>query len=174
MSDVQNEVVPTVLTYGTHTFAIVDLPVASQFALMQSGLSHKLGNEVSAKVVAWTKKNTTDDGVAPDDAAVEAFKSEAFAAMVAAINDGTLGTRVGGPRGPKDTIGDKAVSLARDVVVAALASRGIKMTQKEIDSKADEYYAAKKDHFRALAEREMAKAAKVTDEALDALFAKSA
>ena len=125
MSEVMNGVL--VVTYGEYKIADFDaLPTASKLALAQSGLTHKLGNEVAASVSALIKKALVNASGDPkhepsrDDA--KAFRAantalvaqwtkeeadETFAEILA----GTIGTRAGGPRGPKL---DEFASLVRD------------------------------------------------------------
>ncbi len=81
-----------------------DVPEASRFALAQSGFTHKLGNEVASQItVAKAKRIKGSDGKDTTEPKYTADELEDMAntkreAMVDAILDGTLATRVGAPK----------------------------------------------------------------------------
>ncbi len=77
------------------------LPVQSIVSLMQRGINHVLGNEVASKVSTAKKATKGGDGADKDEpkhteADLEKIESDAFAAKVKAIYDGTLGVRPAG------------------------------------------------------------------------------
>lgn len=90
------------LKYGNITIDSADLPESTVNALMSRGFAHILGNEVASKVTAWKK---SEDGVNADADEVKAYTEAARNTMLQKLKDGTLGVRVGGPRGTAlDTI----------------------------------------------------------------------
>lgn len=108
------------IKYDTFTVDTDSLPEASIAALLHRGLTHYLGNEQSSKVTAFKKAN---EGAT--DAEVEAKASELRNAAFDALLNGTIGTRVGGPK-LKGI--DRLIHLvAVEQITALAASRGAKM-----------------------------------------------
>jgi hypothetical protein len=112
--------------FGVYKFAEgveIDLdaiPFETQVNLMKTTLRHKLGNEVDAAVIKIRQK---------DEKMGDEFKEEyepitlaKQQEMVKKILDGTLGIRVGGPRG--STIENIAWELAEKQAEASLAPKG--------------------------------------------------
>jgi len=111
------------VTYGDFTFDTDNAPEASVKALLSRGLTHLFGSEASSKLIGkiraaltaeWIKDQLPEVKVAKDapefdkqsvaawrDAnpdQVGIWAKEIEADFVKAITEGTLGTRVGGPR----------------------------------------------------------------------------
>lgn len=107
------------LVYGTATVEFDSLPAVSQRALAQRGLAHFLGNEQASKVAGhFEGKEPTDDEKA-------AYKAECVAKALQALIDGTVGTRIGTPRGTQiETIMRR---IAEAQVRAVLKGNGITM-----------------------------------------------
>jgi hypothetical protein len=173
----------TVLTYGPDVRFVAsylancvpaegDIPVATLYAFASKGLTHYLGNELAAKRTAFKKGFVEKEGREPEDSEVVAWEGPARAAMIELARTGEVGAGNRGPRGPQDPVGDLAESLARGEVVAAVEQRGLtkKLTKKNVDKMVEDYYNAKRDHFRAMAQKSLDRAAKVQDAALEALF----
>lgn len=189
--------VPEYYTYGdSYKVLRADLPESSNFNLGQTGTNHKMGNETAAKVTARIRttlaesrkvaaKEISQSDIAVYRAAniptVDAWTKEFRDEMWNDIVNGTLGTREGGPRGPVDPVGKLAMSLVESDVMTRLAGYNakqtangkptVKLTQKDLAEKCKTVYDANKDHWRAQAEKQMARAAKQQDAADDALFA---
>ena len=110
------------ITYGA--FVIPDayeLPMQSLVALVTSGLAHKLGNEVAAKVSGF--KSTADAaGVLPTDEQVASFKAAKQAEMFASLLSGEAMASARGPRGTAvETVMRK---IATDELVARFKALG--------------------------------------------------
>ena len=84
-------------TYGAFTIDTTTLPAKSLEALISRGITHYLGNEQASKVSTWVKTQS-DEGVTIAEDEKEAKKLELVTAAHAALLDGTIGTRVGGPK----------------------------------------------------------------------------
>lgn len=89
-----------VLSWGDYTIELGKLPHTTQHALMQSGFTHKLGNEVASAVATYRKGPTEkpEGWVEPNDAMIATFAHDKRNAMLAAMVAGTLGVRASGPR----------------------------------------------------------------------------
>lgn len=92
------------ITYGQFTLDLAQVPETSLLALVSSGLSHKMGNEVASKLAAFVKAQDAAGTPVSDEAKAEAkagFQSEMFSRIMA----GTIGVSTRAPAGPKpDTI----------------------------------------------------------------------
>jgi hypothetical protein len=102
------------LSYGEITIDSSTLPEVSVKALLQRGLAHYLGNEQASKVAGKFPAPTNGEAPASDEAKAQ-FKAECVAAAVKALAEGTVGTRVGGPRG-----------TAEDTIVRQLAEKEVR------------------------------------------------
>jgi len=96
------------------TRSIDTLPRRTVVALAQRGVNHLLGNEISSAITAFKKKNPN-----ATESDIEAKWTELTDAKIAAMDDGTLGTRVGGPkrRGIDAIEHDVAVEMAKAVYI---------------------------------------------------------
>ena len=82
--------------WGDQEIDPADIPTVNMFALVQQGLNHKRGNEVSAARVAWLK---SEEGQTASEADVTAWVAAKQAEMLDKILHGVLGVRVSsGPR----------------------------------------------------------------------------
>ena len=82
--------------WGDQEIDPVDIPTVNMFALVQQGLNHKRGNEVSAARVAWLK---SDEGKSATESDVTQWVAAKQAEMLDKILHGVLGVRVSaGPR----------------------------------------------------------------------------
>lgn len=129
------------LTYGD--FTVVDptvLPEASRTALMQYGLSHFLGNVQASKLVARIRgKEGMDNSEAGRDAVkawreanadkITAWTKEHLDEAIAELTNGTIGTRVGGPR--LDPVDKKFNSLVIAHITAQLKGVGRKLPKDD-------------------------------------------
>ena len=149
-----------VITYSDLTIDTATLPEASLVALLSRGLTHLLGNEISSKVHSWACGE--DQANSDDRATVKAWKeanAEAVSAKVkefqsatlAALAEGTIGTRTGGTS--IDPIERRAEVIARKEVVAILSNAGTKVPKGEQKVKMGEAEFTMAD----LIERRMAK-----------------
>ena len=135
------------ITYGTHTIPdVLALPRQSIAALAQSGLTHKLGNEVASAVTAWIKRQIRDAAGDPklevstdqvkawraaNEAAVATQSATEQAAAFAEILSGETTARSGGPKGPKLSEMELEVrSIATDEVAVKLIEFKILETNK--------------------------------------------
>lgn len=126
------------LVYGDTSLDFDALSDASRFALAQRGLTHVLGNEIASKVHSWAgqagQANSDDKATikAWKDANVAAITSktaELVADTIKALNDGTLGARVGGPRlTPIDTLRRQ---IAKGQIETILRANKIKVPTKD-------------------------------------------
>lgn len=87
------------IKYNDHVIDTDTLPAASIAAMIKRGLTHFLGNEQAAKVTNAKKKWAKDHAGAdmPEDE-IDAKRDEFVAAAVAALEAGTVGIGVRGPR----------------------------------------------------------------------------
>jgi hypothetical protein len=127
------------LTYGDNvTIDFGALPVTSQHALAQYGLSHFLGNVQAAKMVARIRRDGIGDTEATSDMVsawrkantetVSVWTKEHLDAALAELHDGTVGTgRVGGPR--KDPVETKLAALVLSDIRARLKGNGSLLKQ---------------------------------------------
>lgn len=87
------------IRYNDHVIDTDALPDASIAAMLKRGLTHFLGNEQAAKVTnakkAWAKAHGGAD--MPEDE-IDAKRDELVAAAIAALESGTVGVGVRGPR----------------------------------------------------------------------------
>ena len=119
-----------IITYGEHTVDPTKLPVASINALLRRGVSHLLGNEQASKLTAWVESATKDaNGAAPTDEAKAAKKAEFVKAALAALAEGTIGTRVSGPR--VEPIEAARNAIAKKEVLDILRAANIKVPKGE-------------------------------------------
>lgn len=127
------------ITYGDSiAIDFASLPEASQHALAQRGLTHVLGNEVASRVHAWAQaegqansddKATVAAWKAANASAITSKTAEVQADFVKALQEGTLGSRVAGPRlTPLETIMRKA---ARGEIETILRANGVKVPKGE-------------------------------------------
>lgn len=86
-------VVPADLVYGEVRRDMAALPNGTLHALAQRGFTHILGNEIASAISSFKEKNP---GASDDD--VAAKRAELTTAKLAAMDNGTLGVRVGGAR----------------------------------------------------------------------------
>lgn len=144
-ADVSAGLAAHVVTYGDIKFPVADLPLASLRNAIESGITHKLGSEVAAQVVAAIKARiaeATKTKVAEvDKAAVQSWRAanpdavktlaaEIFAAKVKAIKDGTLSDSRGGPRGPQDPVQTAFLLAVEADYRERLAKQGITTPSK--------------------------------------------
>lgn len=96
------------IKYGEYEVNFDTLPAASQKALVGRGVTHFLGNEQASKIVAKIKReiggeNVTKEQVAAfreaNGAKVAEWEAETILAALAALQAGTVGVRVGAPKG---------------------------------------------------------------------------
>src|ERR1039458_10197007 len=139
--------VPTMLTYDCtgkggrkYESFIVDIHPAGQYACMDGGLTHELGNVVASQLVSWIRTKLTEGKVIDAKtsaetikASIQAYRQVNTAAVLVQENvlreakwqnilNGTVSTRAGGPRGPKDEVGDRAWDLANRYLAALAAA----------------------------------------------------
>lgn len=113
-------------TYGSFVIDTAALPAKSLEALISRGVTHYLGNEQASKVSAWVKKFKEDNADAePAEDEVAAKKAEFVAAAHAALLDGTIGTRVGGPK--LDPLTRATRDIAGEEITAMLKKAGQKV-----------------------------------------------
>lgn len=113
------------MAYGNFSWGGVEIdfdvvPESVQAFLMQKGLIHKLSNEVAAaKIKAEESFKPTFDGEVFDG---EAFSLDQRKAVIARCLDGTIVTRITGPRG--STLENIAWELAEKRAEDTLAPKG--------------------------------------------------
>lgn len=127
------------LTYGDNI--AVDfgtLPEASQHALALRGFTHIMGNETASRVHNWA--GAEGQANSDDKATIKAWKDSHPAELAAkavevqgeflkALTEGTLGSRVAGPRlQPVDQV---ARRIAKEQVSDILRAGGIKVPKKD-------------------------------------------
>jgi hypothetical protein len=99
------------------------IPNETFVGLARQGIIHKLGNEVAASLVKVKEKQEKEhEGEADWEFDEDAAKIELREGMVKKILDGTVGLRIGGPRG--STIENIAWELASKEAEAKLAPKG--------------------------------------------------
>jgi hypothetical protein len=114
---------------GEYTVAWADLPESTRIALAQSGFTHKLGNEVASAITAAKAKRVKGadgkDTATPKYAETEllVMAHDKREAVLKAMRDGTLTTRIGAPklRGFDAILRD----VAEAMVKAAYAKKGV-------------------------------------------------
>lgn len=134
--------------YNDHSIVGAKVPEANRKAIWGKGLTHYLGNEVAARVTAWSKAQVADavaahrkangltDDVAIDGSAfaptVEVIKAKQHEFRLEAIErlyDGEIGA---GSRGPRvDPLTSAINSIAKAEVLVLLKSMGINRFPKE-------------------------------------------
>lgn len=118
------------IKYNEHIIDTDALPAASIAAMLKRGLTHYLGNEQAAKVTnvkkAWAKAHNGAD--MPEDE-IDAKRDELVAAAVAALESGTVGIGVRGPR--IDPVEKIMESKAEAEVVAILKSHKLATKKPE-------------------------------------------
>lgn len=115
------------LTYGDLTVDGSKISEAGLKALLQRGLSHLLGNEMSSKVnekASWFKTFVEAQKRNPSDDEVAAAKVEFQKAAIASLYDGSIGTRAGGPR--VDPVVAEMNAIAKREITDILKAQGIK------------------------------------------------
>jgi hypothetical protein len=113
------------MTYGNFAWGGVEIdldaiPTEVQKGLMQRTIVHKLGNEVAAALVKVREKDKKEGDEFDEE--YEAVTQDLREQMVKKILDGTVGLRIGGPRG--NTIENIAFELAMKQAEATLAPKG--------------------------------------------------
>lgn len=117
------------LSYGDITIDFSTLPPKSQEALAKRGLTHFLGNEQAAKVSGRKAKYAEDNnGTAPADDEVAAWKVEYIQAAVKALMEGTVGTATRGPAA--DPIEAEMERIAKREINEVLKKNGAKFSGK--------------------------------------------
>jgi hypothetical protein len=102
------------------------LPEATQNKIVASGLNHILGNEVASRFTAW---KDAEANVNATDEAKAAARLTIFSDFVKKINEGTLGTRIGGPKA--DPVETEMDNIARREVLELIAGAGVKIAAKD-------------------------------------------
>jgi hypothetical protein len=126
-TDLQNTTSPSVLM-GVFRWGDVDIdldaiPNETFVGLAKQGIIHKLGNEVAASLIKVKERQEKEhEGEADWKFDEDGTKIELREAMVKKILDGTVGLRIGGPRG--STIENIAMELAYKEAEAKLAPKG--------------------------------------------------
>jgi len=110
-----------VFEWGGVEIDLAAIPSNVFVGLAKQGIIHKLGNEVAANMVK-VKEKAEKDGEVWDDELKDSKSIELRKAMVQRILDGTIGLRIGGPRGT--TIENIAMELAAKEAEAKLAPKG--------------------------------------------------
>ena len=153
------------ITRAGQTFDFAKLPQASAAAMLGRGLTHYLGSELSSKVIGWSKRFEKENSREPNDAERDAYRSEALAAMVAALEAGTVGTVTRGAA--VDPIEAEMEKLARADINAIIKANGLKWTGKgeervvtfadgqtrTMDAMVEKRLADKGDEYRKAAEK---------------------
>lgn len=123
----------SVIEYGDFSVDTASLPEPSVIALIRRGLAHFLGNEQRAKLAAWSEAWAKEhDGKAPTDEDKAAKIAELQSAALQALRDGTVGTRVMGPR--QDPVEALMASMAKAEIVSQLKANGVKVPRKTEDT----------------------------------------
>ncbi len=123
----KGEINMTQFTYGQLQIDSDKVHAVAIDALIRRGLSHLLGNEQSAKVgpeSAWFKSVVTATGNNPTAEEVSAQKVEFQKVAIQSLYDGTIGTRVSGPR--VDPLETEMNAIAKREVSDVLRTQGIK------------------------------------------------
>jgi hypothetical protein len=112
-----------VFRWGEVDIDLDAIPNETFVGLAKQGIIHKLGNEVAASLVKVKEKAEKEhEGEADWEFDEDAAKIELREVMVKKILDGTVGLRIGGPRG--STIENIAMELAYKEAEAKLAPKG--------------------------------------------------
>ncbi len=112
--------------WGDQEIDPADIPTVNMFALVQQGLNHKRGNEVSAARVAWLK---SEEGQTASETDVATWVAAKQAEMLDKILHGTLGVRVSsGPRVSGLDALKRTIAVER--IKAAFKSYGAKIGKK--------------------------------------------
>jgi hypothetical protein len=106
--------------WGGVSVNLDDIPEAVRAGLMKRTLIHKLSNEVAAAVGKVREKDGKTGEEFDDD--YEPVTLDLREKMVAKVLDGTIGLRIGGPRG--NTLENIAYDLAMKQAEASLAPKG--------------------------------------------------
>lgn len=113
-------------TYGNLSIDTTAIPAKSLEALISRGVTHYLGNEQASKVSGWIKKFKEDNADAePAKDEIAAKKAEFVSAAHAALLDGTIGTRTGGPK--LDPLTRATRDIAGEEISAMLKKAGQKV-----------------------------------------------
>ena len=121
MNDLNTSTALGQFSWGGVEIDLDAIPRDTFVGLAKQGIIHKLGNEVAAGLVK-VKERIEKEGQEFDDETKEAKSIELRLAMVKKILDGTIGLRIGGPRG--STIENIAFELAMKEAEAKLAPKG--------------------------------------------------
>ena len=144
-----------VIKWGEQTIHVVDLPQAAIHYLLQYG-----ANKSRQDAVAGMKKELTAEGKTEDEIA-QAMEVE-FADRLARIMDGTISTRVVGPR--KLGIEKVMADIARERITASCAARKTKApTGKTMTELVERYLSLKGDSVREEAQRRLDSLADIED-----------
>ena len=135
------------IIYGSYQIDPAQLPAKNVLAILTRGISHYLGNEVSAKVFGEVRRNAKamliETGVEkPSDeqiaAQVDGITDEAYAAIKSRLTDEAFARLMSGEvgagsvRGPSVTPLEKAImSEAKARVTARLKANGLKVPKGE-------------------------------------------
>lgn len=111
-------------TYGNLSIDTSAIPAKSLEALISRGVTHYLGNEQASKVSGAVKK-AIEDGTPLADDEIVALKAQYVAAAHAALLDGSIGTRVGGPK--LDPLTRATRDIAGEEIGAMLKKAGQKV-----------------------------------------------
>jgi hypothetical protein len=112
-----------VFRWGDVDIDLDAIPNETFVGLAKQGIIHKLGNEVAASLVKVKEKAEKEhEGEAEWEFDEDGAKIELREQMVKKILDGTVGLRIGGPRG--STIENIAQELAYKEAEAKLAPKG--------------------------------------------------
>lgn len=106
--------------FNNMTVDLDRIPFDVQVAMIKRTIQHKLGNEVAAAVIKLREKagKTEEDFAEEAETETQRLREE----MVNKIYEGTIGLRIGGPRG--STIENIAWELAMKQAEASLAPKG--------------------------------------------------
>lgn len=118
---------PNTFAYGDLTVDAAKLAPAGVDALIRRGISHLLGNEVSAKVNkdgSWFKGFVEAEKREPTAEEIASKQVEFRKAAIESLYDGTIGTRSGGPR--VDPVQAEMNVIAKREIADILRAKGIK------------------------------------------------
>lgn len=115
----------TKLTYAGHEIDTDTLPANSIAALLSRGLTHYLGSEQASKVNSAADKHEKENGTALADDEKATLKAQFVADAVKALQEGTIGTRTGGPR--LDPMAKAIRDIAGEEVTALIRNAGHKV-----------------------------------------------
>jgi hypothetical protein len=166
--------------YGDFTIDTAAIPAKSLEALISRGVTHYLGNEQASKVSGWAKKVLEETKAEPSEDEIKVKKAEFVAAAHAALLDGSIGTRTGGPK--LDPLERATRDIAGEEISAMLKKAGQKVPKgkETITVKGQELTfsdlvdrrIASEQHGERIAKdakARVAKTAKVAEEGLDDL-----